>query len=132
MNMMIQYPIHQRLMNDFDRLVDQAFSSDGASDAGPSISSVEDRSEHESGWKLRLALPGYRKDEIKITADEEFLHLVAETEDEQRSFLAKAERRIKISEEVDVSGIKARLEDGILFLEIPRRLKEEPVPIVID
>jgi len=29
-------------------------------------------------------------------------------------------------------GIQARLEDGILFLEIPHKVKEKPVDIVIN
>jgi HSP20 family molecular chaperone IbpA len=69
---------------------------------------------------------------VKISADADFLSVVAETDDETRSFLTKQVRRVRISDEVDPNGIKAKLENGILFLEISRRVKDEPVDIVIN
>lgn len=129
---MTHYPINNRLFSDFDRLVNQAFGTTSNDCCSTGGSSIEDQSEHEEGWKLRLELPGYRKDEVKVSADAEYLHIVAETEDDKRSFLTKQERRVRISDEVDTAGVQARLEDGILFLEIPRKVKEKPVDIVIN
>lgn len=136
--MITHYPINNRLFSDFDRLVNQAFgaTTEDCCEAGDcsttAASPIENQTEDEGGWKLRFELPGYRKYEVKISADTEYLHVVAETEDEARSFLDKQERQIRISDEVDTSGISAKLEDGILFLEIPRRVKEKPVDIVIN
>ncbi|MGB0775546.1 MAG: Hsp20 family protein [Akkermansiaceae bacterium] len=42
------------------------------------------------------------------------------------------ERRIRISDEVDAEKISAKLEDGLLYLEIPKKVKAEPLPIVIN
>ncbi len=57
---------------------------------------------------------------------------MAETEDEERSFLGKEVRRVRISDDVDADNIKARLENGILYLEIPRKVKAEPKTIVVN
>ena len=90
---------------------------------------MESLSDDELGVKLRLELPGFSKDEVKLSIDEGILSIVAETEDEQRSFLSKQERRLKISDEADTENIKAKLENGILYLEIPHRAKAEPKTI---
>ena len=69
---------------------------------------------------------------MKLHIDEEFLSVTAETGDEARSFLGKVKRRVRISDEVDTEKISARLEDGILYLEIPRKVKAEPKSIVVE
>ncbi|NWK56438.1 Hsp20/alpha crystallin family protein [Verrucomicrobiaceae bacterium N1E253] len=135
MNMINHYPLNNGLLSDFDRMINRAFGAESnpCCDSDTSCSkSIESQSQDEDGWKLRLELPGFRKGEVKVSADEEYLTVRAETEDEARSFLTTQERRIRISEEVNTSGIQAKLEDGILFLEIPRRVKEKPVDIVIS
>ena len=135
---MTHYPLPNGLLSDLDRFVNQAFkaSSDECCGDGECATSVkkpiETQSSDAEGWKLRLELPGFRKDEVKISADADFLSVVAETDDEARSFLTKQVRRVRISDEVDPNGIKAKLENGILFLEISRRVKDEPVDIVIN
>ena len=119
---MTHYPLPNGLLSDLDRFVNQAFktSSDECCSKGECATKepIETQSSDAEGWKLRLELPGFRKEEVKISADTEFLSIVAETDDETRSFLTKQVRRIRISDEVDTAGIKAKLENGILFLEI--------------
>ena len=69
---------------------------------------------------------------MKLSVDEGILSILAETEDEQRAFLGKVERRVRITDEVDTEKIKARLENGILYLEIPHRVKAEPKTIAVN
>lgn len=134
---MTHYPLPNGLLSDLDRFVNQAFNvnSDECCRDGECATSVKKPTDAQSsdaeGWKLRLELPGFQKEEVKVSADANFLSVVAETDDEARSFLKKQERRVRISDEVDATGIKAKLENGILFLEIPRRVKDNPVDIVI-
>jgi len=131
-------PLTNGLLSDIDRFVNHAFgtASDEVSESCESDPScptqIEATTSDTDGWKLRLALPGFLREEVKISADADFLHITAKTEDEARDFLSTQERRVRISDEVDTSGIKARLENGLLFIEIPRRVKEQPVDIVID
>ena len=131
---MITYPLNTRIFSELNRFVNEALdpgaaaANDVANEGGTGVESISNDS---NGWKLRLELPGYRKDEVKLSVDEGFLNVVAETEDEERSFLGTEKRRIRISDDIDADNIQARLEDGILYLEIPRKVKAEPKLIVV-
>lgn len=143
--MINHYPINNRLFSELDRFVTEAFGQPerGASENqdyalaeySEDVANNEGEGSEEStqkGWKLRLELPGYKKDEVRLSVDEEFLLITAETSDEERKFLGKIERRVRISDEVDTDNIDARLEDGILYLKIPRKVKAEPKQIVVN
>ncbi len=134
--MINHYPINNRIFSELDRFVTQAFGqSNRAScerDACAAAESVEASDADAKGWNLRLELPGFKKGEVSLNADGEFLTVTAETADESRAFLKNVERRVRLSEEVDTDNIQARLEDGLLYLEIPRRAKEEPKAISIS
>jgi len=129
------FPFSNRVFTELNRYVNEALIADECEEDVPectSADSVESISNDESGWKLRLELPGYRKDEVKISVAEGYINIVAETEDEERSFLANEERQVKVSDDVDSENIVARLEEGILYLEIPRKAKPEPKVITVS
>ena len=134
--MINHYPINNRLFSELDRFVTEAFSQkDISSCEGVECTSAgnpESDDTESTGWNLRLELPGFKKDEVKLTVNDDFLIVTAETEDEARDFLNKIERRVRISDEVDVEKIEARLEDGLLYLEIPKRAKAEPKTIMVN
>ena len=136
--MITHYPFNNGIFNELNRFVNQAFEApgrrNGASHALPlqDRGSLESVSDDEDGWKVRLELPGYNKDEVKLSVDEGLLLIKAETDDENRAFLGKVERRVRVSEDVDVENIAARLENGILYLEIPQRVKAEPKTITVN
>lgn len=136
--MISNYPMTTGFLDDIDRFVNHALGAAAPLACRDARCSVEEsrgeenESETPLGWKLRFELPGFRKDEVKLRIDEDFLKVTAETDDEARSFLGKVKRRVRISDEVDADNISARLEDGILYLEIPRKVKAEPKSIVID
>ena len=136
--MITHYPFNNGIFNELNRFVNQAFAPETTSRANGSRLALQDGggvesvSHDDDGTKIRLELPGYTKDEVKLSVDEGILRILAETEDEQRSFLGKVERRVRISDEVDVENIKARLENGILYLEIPHRVKAEPKTIAVN
>ncbi len=132
------YPLTNTVFSELNRFMNHALAGELANrceDADcetPAASGIESISNDTDGWKLRLELPGYNKDEVKLSVDAHFLNIVAETEDDDRSFLGKEERRVRISDDVDTDKIKARLENGILYLEIPRKVKAEPKTIVVN
>ena len=47
------------------------------------------------------------------------------------AFLGTEKRRVRISDDVDAENIQAKLEDGILYLKIPQKVKAEPKSIVV-
>ena len=135
--MITHYPISNGIFSELNRLVNHTLAPAGVDRQGSQRgehkrASIEALSEDGEGVKLRLELPGFNKDEVKLSIDEGVLIIVAETEDEQRSFLNKQERRLKIAEEMDVENIRAKLENGILYLEIPEREKVAPKTIKVN
>jgi HSP20 family molecular chaperone IbpA len=100
--MTTHYPISNGIFSELNRLVNQTLApasvdrqdSQRSQHKRPTIEALSDDDE---GVKLRLELPGFNKDEVKLSIDEGVLAIVAETEDEQRSFLNKQERRLKVS-----------------------------------
>lgn len=80
--------------------------------------------ETDDSWQLEIDLPGFKRDEINIDLSEDYLHVKAETEDEERSFRGVVEHRFRLPKDVDSSGVNARFENGVLRLSVPKRPEE--------
>ena len=147
--MITHYPISNGIFGELNRLVNHTLAPTGVDrqraqqkrasfeavkrlSEGLKRAGIEALSDDDDGVKLRLELPGFNKDELKLSLDEGVLSIVAETKDEERSFLGKLERRLKVSDEMDVENISAKLENGILYLQIPHRAKAEPKTIKVN
>jgi len=132
--MITHYPISNGIFGELNRLVNHTLAPTGVDRqrAQQKRAGIEALSDDDDGVKLRLELPGFNKDELKLSLDEGVLSIVAETKDEGRSFLGKLERRLKVSDEMDVENISAKLENGILYLQIPHRAKAEPKTIKVN
>ena len=80
-------------------------------------------------------IPGYNKEDVTIEIKDDILEISAkkdETKEEGKEyirkerFVASCSRRIAIPENVDVDAIKAKLENGVLRLTLPKVEPEEP------
>lgn len=125
------FPFSNRVFNELNRYVSEAIEAD-QDQVEDFYDGVESISNDEDGWKLRFELPGYKKEEVKISLEEGFLHILAETEDDTRDFLGSEKRRVKVTDDIDVENITARLEEGILYLQIPRKVKPAPKEITVN
>lgn len=94
--------------------------------------------EDDKKMTLELMVPGFKKEDIKISLDGDILTISSETKEEKESkdkennflkrefFYNSFKRCIRIPDEkIDTGNIKANYEDGILKLSLPKR--EEPV-----
>lgn len=74
------------------------------------------------GWVSRIDLPGYEKSDLQIQYQDEALTLTANNE-------ARGEKNIRyaLGDEVNVDGISAKLEHGVLEISLPK--KEEALPV---
>ncbi len=86
-------------------------------------------------YKLEAELPGFKKDDIKIDIENDCLTISAERhehKDEQKPNFVKRERMYgSYSRSFDVSGIdvdriSAAYTDGILTLELPKKVETPP------
>ena len=76
--------------------------------------------ESDSGWTLRTDLPGFRKEDVEVAVEDGHLRVAATGNDETTSFVAPFTQRVRLSPKIDTARISARLENGVLEIELPR------------
>jgi HSP20 family molecular chaperone IbpA len=98
-----------------------------------------DIKESETGYDLAVELPGYKKEDMKLELKDGCLTISAEIKhdndekDEKGNFIrreryyGKSSRSFYVGEEVTEEDIKAKYEDGILKISVP---KKEAKPVV--
>jgi HSP20 family molecular chaperone IbpA len=95
-----------------------------------------DLSVQEASYVVRVDLPGVKKEDLDISADDNNLLTVAGSREErneetkedfyrkERTF-GRFQRRIRLPADADADAAKAQLEEGVLTLTIPKRAEEE-------
>lgn len=88
-------------------------------------------SEDEKQYLIEISLAGFKKDEINIEYDSYELKVSAEREQSETiekkyswnefAYKTKFERTFQLSENIEVSDIKADFQDGILSVSIPKK-----------
>ena len=83
--------------------------------------------------KIEIAVPGYRKEDLKIKIDSGWLILTAEVDKELKSHWRKSfTKRAYVGKEIAADSIKAKLENGIMQIELPKKDEFQPFDINID
>jgi HSP20 family protein len=126
MNFIQRYQPAVAWVNEINRFIDRNFVETTIT-AGPR----EVFHESDTSWILRLDLPGFSKPDAKLSVTDRVLQLSAETPAGQ-SFGGKFERKWNLGEDVDTTGISARLENGVLELTLPKRTPAVPQPTTIE
>lgn len=92
-----------------------------------------DIKETDSGYELDIDLPGYKKEDVQAELKDGYLTISAkmnttrEEKDQNGKYLRKeryagsCSRSFYVGEEIEQQDIKARFEDGILKLAIPKK-----------
>ena len=112
------------------RLVEEFFGSDFHHTGTQTRPSVNIK-ESEEGFELELAVPGLKKEDIKVEVEKNVLKVQSHIEDEKhetsskylrREFSSRSfERSFTLPETVDVTKIVANYEQGVLTLMLPKR-----------
>ncbi len=96
--------------------------------------------ETETGYELDVELPGYKKEDLKLELTNGYLNIGAEkhTENEEKDTDGKVIRRERytgsmkrsffVGEDITEEDIKAKFEDGILKLCVPKKEHKEQIP----
>lgn len=88
--------------------------------------------ENENDYTLDLALPGYAKNEIEVRLDSGYLTVTAEhAKKEGGKYLRKeiaerVSRSYYVGEDITKEDIKAKYENGILCLTLPKTAPDRP------
>ena len=95
--------------------------------------------EHDDKYELDIDLPGFKKDEIKLTLENGYLSVSAakgldkEEKDKkgklirQERYSGAMQRSFYVGDAVTQEDVKAKFEDGVLRLSIPKN-EEKKVP----
>ena len=79
----------------------------------------------EKGWALRIDLPGFSKQELQLKYEDKALSLKAQSSEDAETARPVVSQRYALGEEVDTKQITAKLEHGVLEVQLPR-LEEQP------
>ena len=92
-----------------------------------------DIKEHDGGYELDIDLPGFKKEEITIDLDNGYLTISAakgldkDEQDKKGKYIRKeryagaVQRSFYVGDAVTEEDVKAKFEDGILRLSIPKK-----------
>lgn len=95
--------------------------------------------EHKKSYDLKVDLPGFEKEDIKIDIEDGYLTINAsqnkETKDEEdgkfvrrERYFGECSRSFYIGEGIEVEDIKASFKNGILKLEVPKKAETKEIP----
>jgi HSP20 family protein len=98
--------------------------------------------EDEHKYELLLVAPGLQKEDFKIGIDKNTLSIGYELKEENKDardkwlrqeFRMKSfKRSFALNDKIDVAGIQAQYEQGVLRVELPKKEKEEPQTVSIS
>jgi HSP20 family protein len=121
------------LVNEFlGRDIGQFFGSDDLRRSNPGVNIVE----NDKAFELRLLAPGFAKEDLKLSMENEVLTISADKKTEElkenerytrREFTHSAfSRSFRLPETVNAEGIRAEYLNGVLNVHIPKAEAVKP------
>jgi len=91
-----------------------------------------DVTETDKTYEVSAAVPGAKREDIDVSVDGNMVSISTETKSEREqseggrvllkeSYIGRASRSFTLGHEVDAEQVKAKLEDGVLKLSLPKR-----------
>ncbi len=96
--------------------------------------------EDAEGYSIFLELPGYSKEFVEISVNPVVLkvsgHRIEEAREDLQIHLRESspgsfERAFKLPDNIDISAVEAKLEDGVLTIRLPKQKDKRPKKIQI-
>ena len=113
--------------NFFDELFDDFFS--------PVTTKYQKNSNVEKTEKefiLKISLPGFKKEEIQISTENNILRITAKRNKKINWLKEEYEQSYTLENNIEIEKITAKLEDGILTITLPFKEKAKPNTIIIQ
>ena len=94
----------------------------------------------QDGEVLYVELPGVKRENLELTIEDEVLVLrgTVAQDDEAKRWIRREygvgsfERRFRLGSELDTDALRAKLENGVLALSLPRKADSQPKRIEIN
>ncbi len=118
------------LFQNFDRIFDQALQQLDRPSERP-VDGVYDY-ESEDAYVLRLELPGFSKEEVKLSLEDHELKVEADAGEDESAFRSSYSEVFSYPDDIQVDAITAKLENGILELTLPKKEEAKPVVTAIE
>ena len=127
-----------RRRNEFDLLEDMFRIDPFFSEEGSKVMKT-DIKEKNNEYLLAVDLPGYDKNDIKISVEDGYLNIHAKTNTEKEDkeegkfvrkerYYGECSRSFYVGEDVKADDIKASFKNGILSLELPKVEESKKAP----
>ncbi len=95
-----------------------------------------DIKENENNYQLIIDLPGYKKEDLKISVESGYLTVHAQTNSEKSEedkgkfvrkerFVGECTRSFYVGDDIETEDVKANFQNGTLKLEIPKKEAKE-------
>ena len=100
--------------------------------------SLSNISEQDNGFTIEMALPGYDKEDIHISVEENILTVKAEQENKKEGYTyrefdyRKVNRSFRLSKAIDKENISASMQHGILSIQLAKVEEATPKTISIS
>lgn len=98
-----------------------------------------DVKEHETGYELDISLPGYKKEDIQAELKDGYLTINAKTSQDhdekdentgkyirRERYFGSCSRSFYVGEDITQEDIKAKYENGVLKLAVPKKDPKKP------
>lgn len=132
-------------LGDIQREINRLFASrygDEAEQAARTFRPAVDIEEHEDAIVIHADLPGVAKKDIDVRVDGNTLTIKAERSSEAESsdktvhrrerFYGLFQRSFTLPDNVDASELKARYDNGVLTLNLPKRPEAKPRSVKVE
>ena len=99
-----------------------------------------DIKENDNNFELEIDLPGFKKDDIKMSIDDGYLTINAKQEDNKdekdkhgkyvrrERYFGECSRSFYVGDDIKEEDIKAKYKNGTLRVEIPKKEEKEKLP----
>jgi len=97
-----------------------------------------DIKETETGLEFTIDLPGVRKEDVTVELKDGYLTICASSKSEsevkddsgayirKERFSGKSSRDFYVGEDIEEENIKAKFDNGVLVIDVPKKEKPEP------
>lgn len=126
------------IFDTFDRMLNSSFFGEFGAEFAPCRTDILEEGDK---FVLKADLPGFKKEDIKLSVDGDRLQLTAEHKEEsgggQKNYVRRERRYSAFSrcfslQGIDADKINASYQDGVLNLELPKLTETKPASRKIE
>ena len=108
-------PLFDRLLRNPDTVSKRTFEFDEGEDA----------------YELKMELPGFAKKEVSVEIEQDILTVSASRKWEEKE-KSETKRSVRLPKDAETGKAKAKLENGILAVHLPKKIAPKPLKLKLS